>query len=196
MAPTAPTPAGGTPASDHGPRCRRATRRCGYADSGARQLRLRPLRRIRAPRLRERAPSDEFASDAECRTSGGLRVIPLPQAARCCRKGRTESIHFVGTRLRRDPAVLDPSACDRWPRRRHPGAPSDREALRGRHGRNPNHWASIVTTRAEHQAFTNAWRGAIPYGAGTRAATRAQVESAARRSYADYPEILRALGLP
>ena len=63
-------------------------------------------------------------------------------------------------------------------------------------GGNPNRWASIVTTRAEHQAFTNAWREAIAYGAGTRAATRAQVESAARRIYADYPEILRALGLP
>lgn len=60
---------------------------------------------------------------------------------------------------------------------------------------NPGDWASIVTTRAEHQAFTNAWRGAIPYGAGTRAATRAQVETAARRIYADYPEILGALGL-
>jgi hypothetical protein len=63
-------------------------------------------------------------------------------------------------------------------------------------GGNPNDWASVVTTRAEHQAFTNAWREAIPYGAGTRAATRAQVESAAQSIYADYPEILNALGLP
>ena len=62
-------------------------------------------------------------------------------------------------------------------------------------GGDPNDWASIVVTRAEHQAFTNAWRRAIPYGPGTRAATRAQVESAARRIYADYPEILSALGV-
>jgi RHS repeat-associated protein len=62
-------------------------------------------------------------------------------------------------------------------------------------GGDPSEWASIVATRSEHQAFTNAWRARIPYGAGTRAATRAQVESAARDIYADYPDILGALGL-
>jgi hypothetical protein len=53
-----------------------------------------------------------------------------------------------------------------------------------------------VATREEHQAFTNAWRREIPYGNGTRTASRAQIDSAARRIYADYPEILRALKLP
>ncbi len=53
-----------------------------------------------------------------------------------------------------------------------------------------------VVTRAEHQQFTNAWRQAIPHGpSGTGMATRAQVEAAARQIYADYPQILRALGL-
>ncbi|MCB1257658.1 MAG: hypothetical protein KDB26_11160 [Microthrixaceae bacterium] len=63
-------------------------------------------------------------------------------------------------------------------------------------GGNTDDWASIVVTRAEHQQFTNAWRQEIPYGpTGTGMATRAQVEAAARQIYADYPEILRALGL-
>ena len=56
-------------------------------------------------------------------------------------------------------------------------------------------YAAIVVTRSEHQVFTNAWRQAIPYGAGTRTASRAQIEGAARQIYSDYPEILRALGL-
>jgi hypothetical protein len=56
--------------------------------------------------------------------------------------------------------------------------------------------ASIAVTEAEHQAFTNAWRRAIPYGAaGTGAASRASVMAAARQIYANYPDILRALGL-
>lgn len=62
-------------------------------------------------------------------------------------------------------------------------------------GGNTDDWASIVVTRSEHQVFTNAWRQAIPYGAGTRTASRAQIEGAARQIYADYPEILQALGL-
>ena len=61
--------------------------------------------------------------------------------------------------------------------------------------RNIRDWATIVVTRAEHQVFTNAWRRAIPYGAGTRSASRTQIEGAARQIYADYPEILKALGL-
>jgi len=62
-------------------------------------------------------------------------------------------------------------------------------------GNTDDYWATIVVTRSEHQVFTNAWRQAIPYGAGTRTASRAQIEGAARQIYADYPEILRALGL-
>lgn len=52
---------------------------------------------------------------------------------------------------------------------------------------------SIVVTRGEHQVFTNAWRQAIPYG--SRNITRSQVDDAARRIYAEYPEILKELGL-
>lgn len=59
-------------------------------------------------------------------------------------------------------------------------------------GGNTNNWLTILVTRSEHQVFTNAWRQAIPYGAGTRNATRFEIESAARRIYAAYPEILRA----
>ena len=52
---------------------------------------------------------------------------------------------------------------------------------------------SIVVTQAEHQVFTNVWRAEIPYG--SRNVTQSQVNGAARRIYADYPEILQALGL-
>ncbi|MDX8036021.1 DNRLRE domain-containing protein [Lentzea sp. BCCO 10_0856] len=63
-------------------------------------------------------------------------------------------------------------------------------------GGNTDDWATIVLTRSEHQVFTNAWRQAIPTGpGGTALASRAQIENAARRIYADYPEILKALGL-
>ena len=60
-----------------------------------------------------------------------------------------------------------------------------------------NRALTVAATYApsEHQVFTNAWRQAIPYGAGTRTASRAQIEGAARQIYSDYPEILRALGL-
>ena len=54
---------------------------------------------------------------------------------------------------------------------------------------------SIAVTRGEHQVFTNAWRARIPYGAGTRNATAAAVEEAAREIYSEFPEILSALGL-
>jgi RHS repeat-associated protein len=54
---------------------------------------------------------------------------------------------------------------------------------------------SIVLTRAEHQPFTNAWRNAISHGEGTATATRETIEAAARQIYADYPELLKALGL-
>jgi hypothetical protein len=63
-------------------------------------------------------------------------------------------------------------------------------------GENPAEMASVAVTPGEHQAFTNAWRAAIPYGAeGTGLATRAEVLNAAQEIYADYPAILRALGL-
>jgi len=56
--------------------------------------------------------------------------------------------------------------------------------------------AHVVGDRAvQHTTGADrAWRKAIPYSAGTRTASRAQIE-AARRIYADYPEILKALGL-
>ncbi len=54
---------------------------------------------------------------------------------------------------------------------------------------------AIALTKAEHQALTNAWRQAIPYGKGTDNATKAEIESVAREIYKSYPEILKALGL-
>jgi RHS repeat-associated protein len=62
-------------------------------------------------------------------------------------------------------------------------------------GQNVRQMLSVAVTPAEHQAFTNAWRAAIPYGAGTANATRQQVLSAARQIYANYPAILQGLGL-
>ena len=62
-------------------------------------------------------------------------------------------------------------------------------------GQAPRDMASVAVARAEHWVFTNAWRQAIPYGAGTRNATLAQIENAARQIYANYPDILSALGL-
>jgi hypothetical protein len=62
-------------------------------------------------------------------------------------------------------------------------------------GQNARQMASIAATKAEHQAFTNAWRQAIPYGQGTANATQQQVLDAARQIYSGYPEILNALGL-
>jgi hypothetical protein len=54
---------------------------------------------------------------------------------------------------------------------------------------------SVAVTKAEHEAFTKAWRQAIPYGSGTANATRQQVLDAARQIYANHPAILQALGL-
>lgn len=62
-------------------------------------------------------------------------------------------------------------------------------------GHNPRQSVSVAVTPAEHQSFTNAWRNAIPYGAGTANATEREVVDAARQIYMNYPEILRALGL-
>lgn len=62
-------------------------------------------------------------------------------------------------------------------------------------GQNARQGLSVAVTQAEHQAFANAWRLAIPYGAGTANATEAQIMNAARQIYSDYPQILNALGL-
>ena len=62
-------------------------------------------------------------------------------------------------------------------------------------GQNAEKMASVAVTLAEHQAFTNAWRKAIPYGKGTANATAKQVLDTARQIYSGRPEILKALGL-
>ncbi len=62
-------------------------------------------------------------------------------------------------------------------------------------GQNARQMLSVAVTQAEHQAFTNAWRALIPYGEGTATATAPAVIQAARQIYANYPAILRALGL-
>ena len=62
-------------------------------------------------------------------------------------------------------------------------------------GQKSGNMLSVVLTKAEHQAFTQAWRQVIPYGAGTAQATLGTVQAAARAIYADSPAILRALGL-
>lgn len=63
-------------------------------------------------------------------------------------------------------------------------------------GESAGDMASVAVTQAEHQAFTNAWRQAIPYGEGTANATPAQVRDAASQIYVNYPDILSALGVP
>jgi len=54
---------------------------------------------------------------------------------------------------------------------------------------------AVALTKAEHDAFTLAWRHLIPYGTGTGAATQQQVLDAARQIYKMYPDLLGALGL-
>ncbi|MGQ7855149.1 DUF6443 domain-containing protein [Pedobacter sp. WC2501] len=59
---------------------------------------------------------------------------------------------------------------------------------------------SIVLTKTEHQALTNAWRKEIGYITDntilrTNNVTKVQIENAARKIYANYPEILQRLGL-
>lgn len=68
------------------------------------------------------------------------------------------------------------------------------QRFRQQMGGNTDDWPTVVVTRAEHQAFTNAWRTAIPYRDGTRLASRGQIEAAAREVYRDYPAILETLG--
>lgn len=71
-------------------------------------------------------------------------------------------------------------------------------------GASTNNWNSIVLTTQEHQVFTNAWRAAISTNnmnnpgwtnTFTYNATIEDVKEAARQIYANYPEILEALGL-
>ena len=62
-------------------------------------------------------------------------------------------------------------------------------------GQSTDDMLSVAVTQAEHQVFTNAWRQAIPYGAGTSAATPELITATARQVYSGYPEILKALGL-
>jgi RHS repeat-associated protein len=57
------------------------------------------------------------------------------------------------------------------------------------------HMLSAGLSPEVHQAFTNAWRTAIPYGRGTAAATGESVLNAAREIYKDSQQILNALGL-
>ena len=63
-------------------------------------------------------------------------------------------------------------------------------------GESAGDMASVAVTKVEHQVFTNGWRQAIPYGEGTANATPAQIRGAASQIYANYPDILSALGLP
>lgn len=55
--------------------------------------------------------------------------------------------------------------------------------------------ASVAVTKAEHQIFMNRCAAAIPRGSGTTAATKQSVLDAAADIYANYPSILRAIGL-
>ncbi|MDH7447548.1 DUF6443 domain-containing protein [Aquimarina sp. 2201CG14-23] len=65
-------------------------------------------------------------------------------------------------------------------------------------GLKPGQMKSIVLSPSEHQAFTNAWRKAIPYSnsssaINTATATKAQIQQAAQQIYKSYPEILKQL---
>jgi RHS repeat-associated protein len=62
-------------------------------------------------------------------------------------------------------------------------------------GEKASEMLSVALTKAEHLAFTKAWRAAISYGKGTANSTPASILTAARNIYRGYPEILRALGL-
>ena len=62
-------------------------------------------------------------------------------------------------------------------------------------GQHPDDMLCIVLTPEEHLVFTRQWRQKIPRGTGTANASRTEIEQAAREIYADFPEILQALGL-
>jgi RHS repeat-associated protein len=61
-------------------------------------------------------------------------------------------------------------------------------------GQKASKMASVAVTKEEHQAFTNAWNAAIPHGT-TSTASYQDIMNAAKEIYANYPEILKALGL-
>ena len=61
-------------------------------------------------------------------------------------------------------------------------------------GQTAGEMMSQALSRVDHQAFTNAWRKAIPYGSGTKSATREEVIAHAHIIYANFPDILAALG--
>jgi len=61
-------------------------------------------------------------------------------------------------------------------------------------GQKVSKMSSIALTKAEHQAFTNAWRQAIPYGRGTITATSEQVMATANKIYSQLPEVVGWLG--
>ena len=54
---------------------------------------------------------------------------------------------------------------------------------------------SIALKKDEHQIFTNKWRELIPYGSNYDVMDTDKIFDAARKVYADCPEILNALGL-
>jgi len=49
--------------------------------------------------------------------------------------------------------------------------------------------SSTAVTKAEHQAFTNAWRKLLPYG---KKYTTKQIWNAAQQVYKNYPALLEA----
>ena len=49
-----------------------------------------------------------------------------------------------------------------------------------------------VLTPEEHQMFTNLWRSYIPYGSGTKEATKELIWEKAQIIYAAFPELLEA----
>ncbi len=55
--------------------------------------------------------------------------------------------------------------------------------------------SSVVDLGREHQAFTNAWRRAFPYGTRLVGVTREAVLREAARIYADHPVVLHASGI-
>ena len=63
-------------------------------------------------------------------------------------------------------------------------------------GQDKRKMLSIAVTHQEHVEFTRKWLKEIARGAkGTYKAKLPEIEAAARKVYADYPEILKALGL-
>ncbi len=51
---------------------------------------------------------------------------------------------------------------------------------------------SVAVTKAEHQKFTNAWRGVFQYGMDYSTLQKADIWKVAQKIYKDYPELLDA----